>query len=495
MKNITFNNYYTYDDVLIKPKFSNVLSRKNVCLKTKLTKNITLNTPIISSNMDTITEDSMAIEIAKIGGIGIIHRYCTIDKQIEMVKKVKRYTNYIIHQPYTINEKLLMEELIFKMKEKKIKSFLVENEENELVGIITNRDLLFYNSVVKTNEKEDIIKEFMTPFDKLITINKNDLLTFDINDIINIMTKNKIQRLPITDNKNKIIEGLITLKDMLNRTSNDFKTKANLDNNSQLRVGAAVGVNKDYLERTSRLISEGCDIICLDVAHGHHSLCGDAIKKIKVLYPNIDIIAGNVCTGEGVKYLVDCGASCVKVGIGPGSICITRKQTGCGAPQLSSVIECAKVANELGITIIADGGHNGTIGNIFKALCCGASACMLGGFLSGTLETPGNVYTKLDKKVKHIRGMAGIFANFDKSEKMGEDTKDIESMTPEGVEGYVPFKGPVKDIIHQIEGGIKSGLSYVGCGSLEKLKDTDINFVLITANGYRESGSHNIHEI
>jgi IMP dehydrogenase len=494
MKNITFENYYTYDDVLIKPKFSNVTSRKNVCLKSKLTNNITLNTPIISSNMDTVTEDRMAIEIAKLGGIGIIHRYCTVEKQVEMIKKVKRYTNYIIYKPYTVNENLSMNEFLIKMRENSTKSYLVVNNEEGLVGIITNRDLLFYNSL-STKSNEDIINKYMTPFNKLITINKNDLLTLNINDIINIMTQNKIQKLPIYDNDNNKIDGLITLKDMLDRTSNIFRTKANLDNNSQLRVGGAIGVNKDYLERTSKLIEAGCDIICIDVAHGHHVLCGDAVKEIRRLYPKIDIIAGNVCTGEGVKYLADAGADCIKVGIGPGTICITRKQTGCGTPQLSSVIECAKVANELGITIIADGGHNGTIGNIFKALCCGASACMLGGFLSGTLETPGNVYTKLDKKVKHIRGMAGIFANFDKSEKMGESTKAIEEMTPEGVEGYVPFKGPVKDIINQIEGGIKSGLSYVGCNKLCELINTDINFVLITSNGFKESGSHNIKEL
>ena len=312
-------------------------------------------------------------------------------------------------------------------------------------------------------------------------------------DIIKILTSNKIQKLPIT--KNGTLYGLITLKDMLDRTNENSLFKPNLDKNSQLRVGCAVGVNKHYLERTEKVIEAGCDIICIDVAHGHHKLCGEAVKNIRKLYPTIDIIAGNVCTAEGVEYLANCGADCVKVGIGPGSICITRKQTGCGAPQLTSVMKCAKKAKELGITIIADGGHNGTIGNIFKALCCGSSASMLGGMLSGTLETPGQIYTKLDRKVKQIRGMAGIMSNFNKAEKMGQNTTNIETMTPEGVEGYVTYKGPVKDILNQISGGLRSGLSYVGCSSLEELNPDEIEFIVITQNGYKESGSHGIKEI
>lgn len=483
--------YYTYDDVLIKPKYSEVESRKNVCLKSKLTKNIELKSPLISSNMDTITETDMAIEIAKLGGLGIIHRYCTIEQQVEMVRKVKRYTNYMIYKPYTVNENLPMKQVKEMIINKKIKSFLVVNDDKFLKGIFTNRDFINFES--SDSNPDDKINKYMTLEDKLITINKELLNTMDINDIINLMSENRIQKLPILDNN--VVYGLVTLKDMLDRTNDKFQSKANLDNNSQLVVGCAIGVNKDYLERASKVIEAGCDIICIDVAHGHHSLCGNAIKEMKSKFPNIDVIAGNVCTKEGVKYLYDCGADCIKIGIGPGSICITRKQTGCGAPQLSSVIECSEEAKRLGITTIADGGHNGTIGNIFKALCCGASASMLGGMISGTLETPGQVYTKLNKKVKQIRGMAGILSNYNKSSKLGEDTKHLENMTPEGVEGYVTFKGPVKDIIQQIEGGIQSGLSYVGCHNLEQLKDTEIEFLLMTSNGYKESGSHNIKEI
>ncbi len=497
---LSIKPYYTYDDVLIKPQYSEVFSRKNVCLKSQLTKNIILNVPIISSNMDTITEEKMAIEMAKLGGLGIIHRYCSIEQQVEMVKKVKRYTNYIIQKPYIISKEATIPEVYKKFNEYHIKSLLVVDDNTTLVGLITNRDMLHYQSFSQKNyySKTVYVHQFMTPIDKLITITEEKLNTinYNINTIIDLLTLNKIQKLPIVNNKKEMkIVGLITLKDMLQRTNSEFKSQANLDKNSQLCVGCAIGVNKDYLERANAVIKAGCNIICIDVAHGHHKLCGDAVKEIRKLYPDIDIIAGNVCTAEGTKYLIECGADCIKVGIGPGSICITRKQTGCGAPQLSSVFDCAKMAHSLQKTIIADGGHNGTIGNIFKALCAGSSASMLGGMLSGTLETPGQIYTKLNKKVKQIRGMAGILSNYQKSAKLGKDTKFLETITPEGVEGYVTYKGPVKDILEQIKGGLRSGLSYVGCHTLQELKKKEIEFVLITNNGFRESGSHNIKEI
>jgi len=486
---LTLEKYYTYDDVLIKPKYSEVTSRKKVLLKSKLTKKHTLNIPIISSNMDTITEDKMAIEMARLGGLGIIHRYCTIDHQVEMVKKVKRYTNFIINHPYTINEKSLMGDVLDKIANNN-KSLLVIDNNKILKGIITQRDLIHYNSV---GYRKSPVSLFMTKISDMITLNKQDIHVLSVDDLIKMLTSNKIQKLPIVE-RGKLC-GLITLKDMLDRTKRSSFLKPNLDENYQLRVGCAIGVNKDYIERATEVIRAGCDIICIDVAHGHHKLCGDAVLKIKTLFPNIDIIAGNVCTAEGVEYLAGCGADCVKVGIGPGSICITRRQTGCGAPQLTSVIKCAQAARKLGITIIADGGHNGSSGNIFKALCCGASASMLGGMVSGTLETPGQVYTKLDKKVKQIRGMAGIISNFNKAEKLGQNTTNLETMTPEGVEGYVTYKGPVRDIINQICGGLCSGLSYVGCDNLEHLDPDEIEFIVITGSGYKESGSHGIKEI
>lgn len=497
-----FTQYYTYDDVLIKPRYSEVVSRKKVNLRSRLTDNITLGIPIISSNMDTITEDKMAIAIAKCGGMGIIHRYCSIEDQCDMVKRVKRYTNHVIRNPQSIREDVLISEAYEIFKQKKVGSLLVVDTHNKLVGILTNRDMNKYALYMDGPEEQgvgrDSVKNYMTVLDELTVYVISNLpkdLPINIDEayILQLCLHNKIEQVPIINESNDIM-GLITLKDMIYR--NNLKSSTfNLDKNKQLIVGAAVGVVGDYIERARGLIEAGVNIICIDIAHGHHVICGRAITKIREVFPNIEIIAGNVCTYEGVEYLAKMGADCVKVGIGPGSICITRKQTGCGAPQLSSVLDCSRAAKKYGVTIIADGGHNGSSGNIFKALCAGASASMLGGMLSGTLETPGEVYTRLNKKVKQIRGMAGIMSNYKKNKKTGADTKYLENMTPEGVEGYVDFKGPVADIINQISGGIRSGLSYVGCSSLREVKTSEIEFILVSNSGLRESGPHNINPL
>ena len=484
--NITINKKFTYDDVLIKPKFSNILSRKNVDIKTKLTKNITLSLPIISSNMDTITESEMAIEMAKAGGLGIIHRYCSIDEQVNMIKKVKRYTNFIIDNPFTvdINERL---QIVYKlMKNKNVGSILVANGSGRYEGIITKRDFLFvdYQQIIKDSA---LVKNYMTPLDKTIYINNNEINNIDF--IKNKFKSFKIEQMPILDSSG-FIKGLITSKDIFLREN----YKYNLNSNMQLVVGAAVGVKGDYLERTKKLINVGCDIICIDVAHGHHKLCGDAVSEIRRLYPNIGIIAGNVCTPEGVTYLAKLGADCIKVGIGPGSICITRKQTGCGYPQLSAIMECSVAAREHNVSIIADGGHNGTIGNIFKGLVCGSSASMLGGMISGTKETPGNIIIKNGKQLKMIRGMAGRISNLKKSYRSGEKI-DLEGMTPEGVEGYVEYKGPVSKVLNQISGGIRSGFSYIGCHNIEELRNSNIELIEISSNALKISGSHGIKEV
>ena len=331
----------TYDDVLVPPRFSTVKSRTNVILSSKLTNKITLKVPIISSNMDTITETKMAIEMAKIGGLGIIHRYCSIQEQVEMVKKVKRFTNYIIKNPYHININDTIENLILKMDKYNVKTILVtknniddikieikkdkEQEENKLLmGIVTHRDIEYYHA----SEKKIIkISEIMTPFDSLHCLYEDQLVEKDIeNIIIRKMTENRVENLPIINRSNQL-RGLITYRDLLYRRK--YKNISNLDEKHQLCVGAAVGVKGDYLERALALHKAGCDIICIDVAHGHHVLCGDTVREIKKLIPDMEIIAGNVATGEGVKYLAKCGADCIKVGVGAGSICITRIQTGC----------------------------------------------------------------------------------------------------------------------------------------------------------------------
>lgn len=488
MGRIHITEGFSYDDILITPKYSSQKSRKNISLTTKVSRNITLNLPIVSSNMDTITEENMAIEMALHGGIGILHRYCSISEQVDMVKKVKRYTNSRIENPYTITENESIDTLIKKSTEYGVTSFLVVDDSNHtLVGIVTKRDITYYTENSNINK----IKDIMTPFNKLI-VAEHDITT---DDALAKMVSNRIEKLPLIDRERKIV-GLLTLKDILyNRKTYTIST---IDERGGLRVGAAVGINKDYLDRTLALIENDCDLIVVDVAHGHHELMKDAISNIRKLCVKmdrqVDIIAGNVCTPEGTRFLCECGVDGIKVGIGPGSICTTRIQTGCGYPQFSAVMNCAEVAKGYGIPIIADGGHRGKIGNIVKALAVGSSCSMLGGFISGTTETPGSIVVKGNKKYKMIRGMAGRISNMKKSARIQEEM-DVSDITPEGVEGYVEYKGRVRYILGQIRGGIQSGLSYCGVGSIEELHYSELEFVRITSSGKQESGSHDISEI
>ena len=326
---------------------------------------------------------------------------------------------------------------------------------------------------------------------------KDNLITGDASmscdDAMALMKRNKIEKIPLINEKREIV-GLFTSKDI-----NYYKKgmiNANVDKECRLRCGAAVGINQDYLIRAKELIDAGVDILTIDVAHGHTKQCKNAIINIKQLINGkpVDIIAGNVCTAEGTKFLIDAGADGIKVNIGAGSICTTRIVSGCGVPQFTAVLNCAIEAKKHGIPIISDGGHCGSIGNIFKGLAAGASSAMLGNFLSGTDETPGKILVKDGKKVKMVRGMAGYFSNLSKFDKLG-DNKDISMMGPEGVEGYVPYKGDVESILNQIKKGICSGMSYVGCRNVNELHDEDINFIRITQTGKKESGSHSINKI
>ena len=498
MRDIKIVEGYSYDDMLISPKYSDKTSRKNISLATRISRNITLNLPLVSANMDTITEDAMAVEMALRGGIGIIHRFCSIEDQVAMVKKVKRHTHHIIQSPYTVHKEAPITDILEKSKEYNVSSFLIVDDDERLTGIVSNRDIAFYQRKIQNdcpNPQMYKAEHIATPFNKLITAHSD----ISSDDAVSLMVENRIEKLPLID-ENRNITGLMTLKNILyNRRTYTIST---IDKTGSLRVGAAVGINKDYLERTEELVKAGCDIIVIDVAHGHHKLVKDAINNIHILLNGLseltrykpDIIAGNVCTPEGAQFLCECDVDGIKVGVGPGSICTTRIQTGCGFPQFSAVMNCAKVADEYGIPIIADGGHRGKIGNIVKALAIGSSCSMLGGFISGTAETPGSVMVKGNKKVKMIRGMAGRMANLNKSIKNKEDI-DIENMTPEGVEGYVPYKGRVKYILDQIRGGIQSGLSYCGVSSIEELHNSSLEFVKMTGAGLLESGSHDITEI
>ncbi len=461
----------TFDDVLLVPKKSSVSSRKTISVSTKLTKNIKLNYPIVSSNMDTVTEAEMAIEMARNGGIGIIHRFNSIEEQVEMVSTVKRAESLVIDNPYRVSLEAKLDEIKFLMKKKKVHSLLV-SENGKLQGIITSRDIRF-----EVNGKS--AKDIMTPREKIIT----GTIDTSIEDAKNILDKYRIEKLPLVDSENRIM-GLITAKDILNSIN---RPNASLDKKGKLLVGAAIGV-KDYLERTKALVDAGVDVIVIDIAHGHSDLAINTLQTIKKNF-KVDIIAGNVATGEGVKDLIEAGADAIKVGVGPGSICITRIVTGAGIPQLTAVLECSSIAKKYDVPVIADGGIR-TSGDLTKALAAGASTVMLGSVLAGTDESPGEILIKDGRRAKIIRGMAGYGANMSKRERENMRS-DVFDIVPEGVEGIVPYRGSVKDILKQLIGGLQSGISYCGGHSILGLQQ-NAEFIRISGAGKKESGSHDI---
>lgn len=473
------NEAYTFNDVLIVPNFSSVKSRKNIDISTNLTKNIKLKIPIISSNMDTVTGYEMAIEMAKNGGLGILHRFLSIEDQVDMVKKVKRYMNYKIDDPYTMNINTTVEDYKYKCLTTKVKSFPVVDDNKNLLGMITNRDILF------SSDNNNLIKDLMTPINNLVYASKD----ISLDKAYDVMKTHKIEKLPLIENHNNNLSGLITIKDILNYKKTNLVST--IDKRGQLMVGAAIGVKENDIIRAEKLIEAGVDIICVDVAHGHNTLSFNTIKTIRQKWPNIDIIGGNVATASGVKHLVDAGANCVKIGIGNGSICITRMITGVGIPQLTALYDCIKEANKLGVTVISDGGNGGQIGNIAKALGIGSNVVMLGNFLAGTDESPGKILVKDGKRVKLVRGMSGYGANLSRKEKI-EKTDDISDIVPEGVDAYIPYKGKVKDILYQICGGVRSSMSYCGSYTLENFVN-NIEFVRITDAGRKNSNYHSVN--
>jgi IMP dehydrogenase len=489
---MSFTNAYSFNDVLIKPRLTNVISRKLISLKSHLTPNISLNLPLIAANMDTICEDKMAIAMALAGGIGFIHRYCSIDDQSEMVKRVKRFVNRRIENPYRVTPETTINVVKELMAKHKVSSILVVRKKHTLLGIITRRDIEYaeYNTI------DDIVyaENIMTPLNRLIVGSHSDS---DYN-LEQMMLKKRLEKLPLVDEVGRV-KALITLRDITYYKK--FKDISTLDEHNRLRCGAAIGVNGDYLERAKALVNAGVDVLVIDIAHGHSESCGKVIREIKELYP-IEIIAGNVATAEGTKFLIEAGADAIKVNIGAGSICKTRETTGCGVPQLSAVLDAVRGSRSCSggsIPIISDGGNCGKIGNIFKALAAGASTVMLGNFLAGTDETPGAVVVKGGKKMKMIRGMAGYMSNAAKTDKMCNNTTSstivVEDMCPEGVEGYIPYKGDVLSILKQIQKGVCSGMSYVGCHKVSELHNTPIEYVKLTASGQHESGIHSINEI
>eukprot|EP00727_Mastigamoeba_balamuthi_P014249 m51a1_g9447 inosine-5 -monophosphate dehydrogenase, putative (482) ;mRNA; r:484835-486651 len=469
----------TFDDVLLVPKRSSVTTRKDISLRTRLSRNVWINNPIISSNMDTVTEAPMAIAMAQNGGIGVIHRFLSIEEQAEMVARVKRAESFKIDDPYTCTPDTTLAHLEKLKSNLGVKSILVADGEKHLLGIVTNRDMRF------TPAPESLVSEVMTPRSKLVVAGPNVTLE----EARKLFQEHKVEKLPLVDEQNHLC-GLITAKDILNHLQ---RPHASVDSRGRLLVAAAVGVKEEDLERAQALVKAGADVLVIDIAHGHSTLCINQLRKLREVVPStIDIIAGNVATAEGARDLIAAGADGIKVGVGPGSICTTRIVTGCGVPQLTAVLECAREAAKSGIPVIADGGIR-TSGEITKALAAGASTVMLGSSLAGTDESPGQVLVKDGKKVKVLRGMAGYGAAISRREHAGQ-RGDVFDLIPEGVEAVVPYRGPVGGIVRQFVGGVASGVSYCGGCTIEDLQRNS-EFIQITDAGRRESGHHDVTTI
>ena len=468
----------TFDDVLLVPKFSSITSRSETDLSTRLSKNISLNIPLISANMDTVTESTMAVTMAREGGIGIIHRFLTIEEQANQVLKVKRSGSVMIENPYQINDNQTVSTAFEIMNDKEVSGLLVVNSESKLVGILTERDVLF-----ESPNSDKLVNELMTK--DVVTSKPNTT----VSEAKEILKNNRIEKLPLIDD-NRNIHGLFSTQDILNTENYPNASK---DKKGRPLVGAAVGVKGDFLERTEALLEANTDVIVVDIAHGHSENAITTVKNIKKAFPNCELIAGNVATAQGTEDLIKAGVDAVKVGVGSGSICITRVITGSGVPQLTAVMDCAEIAKKYDIPIISDGGTK-TSGDATKALAGGASTVMLGSMLSGTDESPGSTISKNGKRYKIYRGMASLAAaRGRKSKETGlvDLADDLNDYVAEGVEGFVPYKGTVTDIIKQITGGIRSGLSYCGGHTISQMQE-NAEFIKMSGAGFAESKPHDV---
>jgi IMP dehydrogenase len=477
MLKISFEKGFSYDDVLLEPKFSTIKSRKDVSLQTRLSRNLELNVPLISANMDTVTESGMAIAMARLGGVGFIHRFMTIDRQVEEVNKVKRFTNYIIETPYIISPEATVTDYKELSRKFGISGFPVVDENGYLAGMATERDVVFENNPgVK-------IKTIMTPREKLITAPKD----IAFNRAQEIFKKFKIEKLPLVDGDGKL-RGLIAAKDIQKTT---LYPNAAKDKKGRLLVGAAIGVSDDYLERARRLIKAGVDILVIDIAHGHSVLAIEALKSIRKKFGNQEIIAGNLATEFSVRDLIRAGADGVKVGVGPGSACTTRVITGAGVPQLTAILNCARLAKKHKVPVIADGGIRKPA-DITKALAAGASTVMIGNLFAGTDEAPGRIINKEGKRYKLYRGMASFGANISRRTlDTNDEDKIYDNLMLEGVEGLVPYRGSVKDVIEYLLAGLRSGMSYLNAKRISDLPGS-AKFIEITDNALRESNPHDL---
>lgn len=466
----------TFDDVLLVPGASEVLP-KDVSLSVNLTKKITLNIPIISAGMDTVTESKMAISMARQGGLGVIHKNMSIEEQAEQVVTVKRSENGVITNPFFLTPEHQVFDAEHLMGKYRISGVPIVNnmDEMKLVGILTNRDLRFIQ------DYSMMINEVMTK-ENLVTAAVGTTLE----DAEKILQKYKIEKLPIVDD-NGILKGLITIKDI--EKVIEFPNAAK-DRQGRLLVGAAVGVTSDTMVRVAKLVSAEVDVIVIDTAHGHSKGVLETVAQIRKEYPELDIVAGNVATAEGTAALFEAGADVVKVGIGPGSICTTRVVAGVGVPQITAVYECASEARKHGKTIIADGGIKYS-GDIVKALAAGGHVVMLGSLLAGTTESPGDTEIYQGRRFKVYRGMGSVGA-MEHGSKDRYFQEDAKKLVPEGIEGRMPYKGPLSDSIHQLVGGIRAGMGYCGTKDLEDLREK-AQFIRMTGAGLRESHPHQVH--
>ena len=467
----------TYDDVLLVPQYSNVESRKRLSTQTPLTSKIILQTPIISANMDTVTESEMAMAMAREGGIGIIHRFMSIEEQVQQIERVKKSESFIVNEPITLTISRTVGDARKIVEETGSGGILIVDHDQRLVGIITTRDLLF-----EDNEQKPV-SELMQRH--VVTAPHDTTLK----EAERLLHEHRIEKLPLVDGAGRVV-GLITLKDIMKL---EKYPKATKDTRGRLAVGAAVGVKGRELLRVEKVLAAGVDCIVVDIAHGDSELEIEMIKSIRKNFPSAQIIGGNVATAEGTQRLIDEGADAVKVGVGPGSICITRVVAGSGVPQLSAVIECAEVARAAGIPIIADGGVR-TSGDVVKALAAGASTVMIGSLLAGTDESPGLLMTRQGHRYKTSRGMASVQASAARKSREGEGwitQEEIDEYVSEGVDAAVPYRGSVKEILAQLIGGVQSGMSYSGAHTLAELHDKAV-FVRMTPIGLRESLPHDV---
>jgi IMP dehydrogenase len=465
----------TYDDVLLVPAYSEVLPRETN-ITSKFSRNITVNVPIVSAAMDTVTESNLAIAIAQEGGIGVLHKNMTIAQQAEQVRKVKRSESGMILDPVTLLDNAVVGDALALMKEFKIGGIPVVDGNKKLKGIVTNRDLRFEKNMQRP------VSEVMTK-ENIITANEGT----DLNQAEDILKKHKIEKLPVVD-KNNILVGLITFKDIIK-----FRLRPNAckDKHGRLRVAAAVGVTSDTLERVDALVKAAADAIVIDTAHGHSKGVIDMLKKVKQAYPQIDVVVGNIATPEAAKALIDAGADAIKVGIGPGSICTTRVIAGVGVPQLSAVMNTYAGVKGSGVPIIADGGIRFT-GDVVKALAAGADTIMAGSLFAGVEESPGDTIIFEGRKFKSYRGMGSIEAmqKGSKDRYFQDVEDDIKKLVPEGISARVPYKGHLSEVMYQFVGGLRAGMGYCGARNIEELKKA--KFIRITNAGIRESHPHGV---